>query len=357
MTQIIGCTTTPSCVSLTTDDGRNLPITSSHPNYEAIRVAALTRNLVAIVPLLDVAETVNRIAVEQSAGTVFVRDGQVIYTGNGEEEVLRNSAAMALLAIIREANEAGVEPNILPMLRFIENLMNNPSHRSVEQLWGFIDATKLSLTEDGCFLGYKKVRRLSAAKSGYLNGSKVELVEGDFVDCYTSTFRNNVGDEQRISRNKVDEDPERTCSTGLHVCSESYLPHYGTGSYDTCVIVKVNPADVVAIPTDYHNAKMRVCAYTVLGERKGDVHRDTRDDLTRTVYTETDLDEAFDGRTGNVVADESVSKDEAIQILDLTLAADPMGALRKRLNRGVSCTRVYVDGEERVLILNPDAAV
>jgi hypothetical protein len=29
--------------------------------------------------------------------------------------------------------------------------------------------------------------------------------------------------------------------------------------------VEVNPADVVAIPVDYNNAKMRVCKYKVLG--------------------------------------------------------------------------------------------
>jgi len=29
--------------------------------------------------------------------------------------------------------------------------------------------------------------------------------------------------------------------------------------------VKIDPADVVAIPTDYNNAKMRICKYEVLG--------------------------------------------------------------------------------------------
>jgi hypothetical protein len=32
------------------------------------------------------------------------------------------------------------------------------------------------------------------------------------------------------------------------------------------MIVAVDPKDVVAVPTDYDNAKMRVCRYTIVGE-------------------------------------------------------------------------------------------
>ena len=32
------------------------------------------------------------------------------------------------------------------------------------------------------------------------------------------------------------------------------------------VICEINPADVVSIPADYNNTKMRVCKYTVIGE-------------------------------------------------------------------------------------------
>ena len=32
------------------------------------------------------------------------------------------------------------------------------------------------------------------------------------------------------------------------------------------MIVKINPRDVVSIPTDYNNAKGRACRYEVIGE-------------------------------------------------------------------------------------------
>jgi hypothetical protein len=51
----------------------------------------------------------------------------------------------------------------------------------------------------------------------------------------------------------------------LHFCSQEYLPHFG-GSDSRVVIVKINPRDVVSIPTDYNNAKGRACRYEVIGE-------------------------------------------------------------------------------------------
>ena len=55
----------------------------------------------------------------------------------------------------------------------------------------------------------------------------------------------------------------QTCSYGLHFCSEGYLRHFGG---DRVVILKINPRDVVSIPTDYNNTKGRCCRYEVIGE-------------------------------------------------------------------------------------------
>ncbi len=66
-----------------------------------------------------------------------------------------------------------------------------------------------------------------------------------------------------MPRNEVDENSEVTCSQGLHVASYSYMDHYPG---ERIVICKVNPKDVVAVPADYNNAKMRVSGYEVVGE-------------------------------------------------------------------------------------------
>ena len=66
-----------------------------------------------------------------------------------------------------------------------------------------------------------------------------------------------------MDRNLVDEDKDRTCSVGLHFASFNYLQHFG-GS--RIVVVKINPKDVVAIPSDYNNSKGRTCCYEVIEE-------------------------------------------------------------------------------------------
>ena len=126
---------------------------------------------------------------------------------------------------------------------FLENLKQNPSYESVKDLYDFLDACDLPITDDGCFLAYKKVRK-------------------DFRDCHTGTLNNAVGKTVSMQRDKVDADRNVTCSTGLHVCSKAYLSQFGG---DRTIVCKVNPKDVVSVPIDYDHAKMRVCEYTVIG--------------------------------------------------------------------------------------------
>jgi hypothetical protein len=123
--------------------------------------------------------------------------------------------------------------------------MENPSYRAVQELYKFLEVGQMPLTEDGHFLAYKKVRE-------------------NFKDIHSGTFDNSVGKICEMPRNKVDEDSSRTCSSGLHVCSYSYLNSFGNGTTDKVVVVKINPRDVVSIPADYNNTKMRLCRYEVI---------------------------------------------------------------------------------------------
>jgi hypothetical protein len=67
-----------------------------------------------------------------------------------------------------------------------------------------------------------------------------------------------------MPRNEVDEDWGVDCSQGLHVGSASYQ-----FSGDVKVLVKVNPKDVVSVPSNETN-KCRVCAYEIVEIYKGD---------------------------------------------------------------------------------------
>lgn len=121
--------------------------------------------------------------------------------------------------------------------------------RVVEDLYRFLEKGGIPLTPDGCFMAYKAVRE-------------------DFMDIHSGTFNNAIGQVPEMPREMVDDDPNRTCSRGLHVCSFSYLPSFShaNGHVMQC---KVNPADVVAIPADYNDAKMRLCRYEVVAEHVG----------------------------------------------------------------------------------------
>lgn len=152
------------------------------------------------------------------------------------------SLSQKLEACLREG--FGAEP----FLRFLENLAQNPRRDVLENLYQFLEYGKMALDDEGHFYAYKAVRE-------------------DFTDIYTGKYDNSIGQVLEMPAWAVDPNRDRTCSTGFHCCSFDYLPHF---SHDDghVMVVRVNPRDVVAIPSDYQNTKMRVCRYEVVDEYK-----------------------------------------------------------------------------------------
>lgn len=102
----------------------------------------------------------------------------------------------------------------------------------------------MPITPDGYIIGFKKVKK-------------------DYTDCHTGKFSNKPGSILAMPRDVCDPSRNNTCSTGFHFCSASYL---GVFRGERVMAVKVNPADVTAIPRDYNNAKGRTCRYEVVNE-------------------------------------------------------------------------------------------
>ena len=174
-----------------------------------------------------------------SKGNFTVQDGRVMVNGVAAPQFLSDK-------IVRFSSE-GLPYQ--PLVRFAEKLQQNPSFRAVNELYQFLEKNDHPLTETGNFIAYKRVKE-------------------NFTDIHSGTFDNSVGTEPTVSRNEVDEDSSRTCSKGLHVANWDYA-HTKFASHnpatDVMLEVEVNPADVVAIPSDYNQSKMRVCKYKVLG--------------------------------------------------------------------------------------------
>ena len=75
-----------------------------------------------------------------------------------------------------------------------------------------------------------------------------------------------------MTRSKVDDDRGRGCSYGLHAGALNYVAGYGSlESGDKIVIVKINPKDVVSVPSDCNYEKLRTCRYEVVGEYQGEL--------------------------------------------------------------------------------------
>ena len=174
-----------------------------------------------------------------SQGKFVVDNGRILVNGIEAPPVLGKK-------IVAFANE-GLP--FEPLVKFAAKLQTNPSYRAVQELFTFLEKNDHPITQDGNFIAYKRVR-------------------GNFKDIHSNTFDNSPGSTPSVPRNEVDEDCTRTCSKGLHVANWEYAHTQFASSdpaTDIMLEVEVNPADVVAIPVDYNNAKMRVCFYKVLG--------------------------------------------------------------------------------------------
>jgi hypothetical protein len=223
--------------------GKPYNINNAHPNFKKI-VAGLKHGL-GEDELTSLIQTDTKKEIAEAVGVEFKEDGMILMDGEPVSD--------ALVDRYRYMSE-----NDFPLegfKLFVENLARNPSLESRKDLYSFMEACTLPITEDGHFLAYKKVG-------------------GNYLDCHSGTFDNHVGKTVEVPREKVDADRYKTCSEGLHVCSRNYLEYYPG---DRIVVCKINPKDVVSVPVDYDNAKMRVCRYEVVSELKNGEYDDIRD--------------------------------------------------------------------------------
>jgi hypothetical protein len=172
---------------------------------------------------------------------------RVIYN----DEALPNALAQKIFSIVRDG---------LPIShfeKFWQNLDNNPSSKSVEELINFLEYKELPITDDGCFLAYKGVKNDYFSVHGNLN---TKVLSG--IVNTEGCINNEVGQIIEVRRRDVDDDRDKGCSHGLHCGSLDYA----RGFASKIVVVKVNPADVVSVPSDCSSQKCRVSKYEVIAD-------------------------------------------------------------------------------------------
>ena len=173
---------------------------------------------------------------ELSYGNISYDNGQLYY----KTQPIDHSLCNRIRTLISQNYK------VTSLLAFLNNLYENPSMNSVNQLYSFLENHHIPITDDGSFLAYKAVR-------------------DDYMDQHSGRVLNKIGEIVEMPRNEIDDNPNSHCSYGLHAGSLAYTEWYGRGNYRT-MIVKINPRDVVSVPNDHDCQKLRTSRYEVVGE-------------------------------------------------------------------------------------------
>lgn len=198
---------------------------------------------------------------------------------------------------IIEAEERGDEVELRKFKNFWTLVSLNPDSRVRNNLFWFIRKWDMQITESGLLIAYRNADIKEEAKyttdqvkavinayykEKYINHNdpyqevffigerKVnlgevydEIVNGGgspvYTDQYSHSTEIRLGHPVSIPREECDADQEHSCSRGLHTGAKGWLKQNYYGKVGLMVLV--NPANVVAVPTSDSYGKMRTCEY------------------------------------------------------------------------------------------------
>lgn len=251
-------------------------VLSDSARYQEVKDALREGNYDLLPDLMDPVQAVQAWA----GGKVEVQaNGTILVDGKPMES---SALTDKLLSMWREGFP------IEPYTRFYEKLQQLTSYRMRKVLYSYLEQHSFPLYPDGDFMAYKgvkdnpykgkqldsdEVQRIykSSPQNPYTSVSGVllsnqtayadMLYTKDYVDCYSGSIPQSVGDTVSMDVRQVDDDPTHLCSNGLHIGSHSYT---NTTRYSTRLLVKASPNMVVSVPTDCNNSKVRVSEYTIM---------------------------------------------------------------------------------------------
>ena len=198
---------------------------------------------------------------------------------------------------IIEAEERGDEVELRKFKNFWTLVSLNPDSRVRNNLFWFIRKWDIQITESGLLIAYRNADIKEEAKyttdqvkavinayykEKYINhndpyqevffiGERMvnlgevydEIVNGGgspvYTDQYSHSTEIRLGHPVSIPREECDADQEHSCSRGLHTGAKGWLKQNYYGKVGLMVLV--NPANVVAVPTSDSYGKMRTCEY------------------------------------------------------------------------------------------------
>ena len=217
--------------------GKPYNITDTHPAYDQV-MQAIKGEIAPMTDdeLLDLIDVRTGLRAKINHGRVSVGEDCILIDG----KPTHNYLTMRMIKFLNQGLD------ISPWVKFLDRLLQNPSKAVLDDLFLWMERANMPLTPDGKFLAYKKVR-------------------DDYYSFYDGKTFHAIGVPMSMPRNEVDDNRENTCSYGLHFCGWEYLPSY-RGNQGRVLILEIDPAEVVSIPTDYNHQKGRAFAYTPIGE-------------------------------------------------------------------------------------------
>jgi hypothetical protein len=222
---------------------------SSHPNFERITMAVVAGEQSGLPDLFDTSRAVAE-RFERLSERVTVAHGRIFFDGDQIDNVLTTQ-------VLRFLNE-GVE-NWKPLIAFFEKVQSNPSDESREQLYEWLRRYDFTIAPDGDLVGYKGVKIDDEGNFVSIHAGPA-IVDGEAVN---GNVPNHVGAVVEIARSQVTADSAVGCSSGLHVGTRAYAESWSR-EVGAVMEVRVNPRDVVSVPTHCDAQKVRVCRYKVV---------------------------------------------------------------------------------------------
>jgi len=139
-------------------DNKIKSISPLHENYDTIKDAIKNKNWSKVRELINVQnqtkETKNSSSISKE-NQVIIKDNKVFYNN----VPIQNTLSKRIINLIQDGFD------ISHMVKFLENLMKNPSYKIVNELYDFLEANKIPITENGTFLACELPPSIEAVAS------------------------------------------------------------------------------------------------------------------------------------------------------------------------------------------------
>lgn len=236
---------------------------------------------------------------------IAVVDGKII---PGIERIQNQLDAVAI--------KLGSQVGVTKFLQRLAGVIDKRRH-SIDDLLRFMSRGDLQIADDGCIVIYKVLRR----KTGHSD---------TYVDCHSKKVTQRVGSYVHMDEAMVDPSQRDQCSNGLHVARRQYVAGF---SGDVCVIAKVAPEDVIAVP-NYEADKMRVCGYHILFELPMDAYDKlkARKAITGSPVGEAQLGKALSGNHVGVLEMVKINGQYGTNVVITSVADETASAIELRAN-------------------------